>query len=172
VTATPSASPSASLSTPVVAYAPRCTAAALRLGKGERVSEGTGQRPISLTLTNVSSRGCHVLGYPGVSYVDSAGRVLPFRYVWGGDQMVTSKPPARVDLPPGGVAYIAANKYRCDMADLARATAVRVILPDERVALQLALDVSWISYCGAGDPGSSVFVSPVEPDYVSTTSLN
>jgi hypothetical protein len=163
----PTASPSPTAV--AVAYPARCHASALRLGAGERVSEATGQHTISLTLTNVSSSGCHMVGYPGLSYLDASGRMLPFRSVWGGDQMVTSNPPVRVDLAPGGVAYILANKYRCDRGDVAQATTVHIIPPDERVPLSLSLaDMVSIAYCGAGDPGSSVFVSPVEPSYIAT----
>src|SRR5205823_3246998 len=93
-----SASATTSASTPVH-FASRCTSSQLTLGWGGRISEPTGQHSLSLTLTNSSHAGCHLFGYPGVSFVDPGGRVLPLRYVWGGDQVVTSSKPVMVDLP-------------------------------------------------------------------------
>src|SRR5438034_10598459 len=121
-TATPEAS--ASASTPVH-FASRCTSSQLTLGWGGRISEPTGQHTLSLTLTNSSHAGCHLFGYPGVSFVDPGGRVLPLRYVWGGDQVVTSSKPVMVDLPAGGTAYVLVNKYRCDTTDVMHGAAVR-----------------------------------------------
>jgi hypothetical protein len=55
------------------------------------------------------------------------------------------------------------NKYRCDLEDKAAAGAVQLIPPGDAMPLQLALSPSAISlaYCGPGDPGSIVSVSPV-----------
>ena len=99
-TATPEASASAttSASTPVH-FASRCTSSQLTLAWGGRISEPTGEHTLSLTLTNSSHAGRHLFGYPGVSFVDPGGRVLPLRYVWGGDQVVTSSKPVMVELP-------------------------------------------------------------------------
>ena len=164
-TATPEASASAttSASTPVH-FASRCTSSQLTLGWGGRISEPTGQHTLSLTLTNSSHAGCHLFGYPGISFVDPGGRVLPLRYVWGGDQVVTSSKPVMVDLPAGGTAYVLVNKYRCDTTDVMQGAVVRVIPPDERAFLQVSImDNVPMDYCGPGDPGSIVYVSPVEP---------
>ena len=166
-TATPEASASAttSASTPVH-FASRCTSSQLTLGWGGRISEPTGQHTLSLTLTNSSHAGCHLFGYPGVSFVDPGGRVLPLRYVWGGDQVVTSSKPVMVDLPAGGTAYVLVNKYRCDTTDVMQGAAVRVIPPDERAFLQVSImDNVPMDYCGPGDPGSVVYVSPAEPTF-------
>ena len=166
-TATPEASASAttSASTPVH-FASRCTSSQLTVGWGGRISEPTGQHTLSLTLTNSSRAGCHLFGYPGISFVDPGGRVLPLRYVWGGDQVVTSSKPVMVDLPAGGTAYVLVNKYRCDTTDVMQGAAVRVIPPDERTFLQVSImDNVPMDYCGPGDPGSVVYVAPVEPSF-------
>jgi hypothetical protein len=43
---------------------------------------------------------------------------------------------------------------------------VRLIPPDDRPALQVSiLDNVSMDYCGPGDPGSVVYVSPVEPTF-------
>jgi len=95
--------------------------------------------------------------------VDAAGRVLPLRYVWGSDQVVTSSRPVMVELPAGGTAYVVVNKYRCDTTDLMHGTAVRIIPPDEQAFLSIPItDNVPMDYCGPGDPGSMVYVSPVE----------
>lgn len=166
--------PSPSPSAQTVVYAAQCATSALRLAMGQQYSEATGQNTLGLTLTNTSSRGCYLLGYPGLTYLDAAGRVLPFRYVWGGDQMVTSTPPSRVDLAPGGVAYIAANKYRCDAGNVATAATVQVIPPNQRAALSLSLANrgAAITWCGNGDPGSVVGITPVEPTFLATVATH
>ena len=164
-TATPAQSALATASPGVSVYfATRCASSQLRLAWGGRFSEPTGQHTLSLTLTNGSNAGCHLFGYPGVSFVDTSGRVLPLQYVWGGDQVVTSSRPGMVELPAGGTAYVVVNKYRCDTTDLMQGAAVRLIPPDDRPALQVSiLDNVSMYYCGPGDPGSVVYVSPVEP---------
>src|SRR5438132_1832734 len=108
---TPEASVSATASaSPLVHFASRCTPSQLTLAWGGRFSEPTGQHTLPLTLTNSSHVGCYLLGYPGVSFVDQAGRVLPLQYVWGGDQVVTSSKPVIVELSAGGTAYMVVNK--------------------------------------------------------------
>src|SRR5438128_5170517 len=47
----------------------RCSASQLKLGWGGGISEPTGQHTLSLTLTNISRRGCYLFGYPGISLV-------------------------------------------------------------------------------------------------------
>src|SRR2546426_5962277 len=78
-TPTPSATPEASASSaasqsPSVHFARRCISSQLTLAWGGRFSEPTGQHTLPLTLTNSSHLGCHLFGYPGVSFVDAAGR--------------------------------------------------------------------------------------------------
>ena len=149
---------------PPVHFVSRCTATQLTLAWGGRFSEPTGQHTLPLILTNSSHAGCYLLGYPGVSFVDRAGRVLPLQYVWGGDQVVTSSKPVMVELPVGRSAYVVVNKYRCDTTDLIQGAAVRIIPPDDRAFLQVSIvDNVSMDYCGPGDPGSVVHVSPVEP---------
>lgn len=113
--------------------------------------------------------GCFLFGYPGISLVDVQGRVLPLDYSWTGDQVVTSRPPVHVDLPPGGLAYVTVNKYRCDTQDLIQASTVRLIPPDNFTALSMSIaDNVSMDYCGEGDPGSVLHISPVEPSQEAT----
>jgi hypothetical protein len=158
-------------STPVASgpFDQRCAAPQLQLSWVGPFSPATGQHTLGLRLTNTSNTGCYLFGYPGISLVDSSGRALPLQYLRTGDQEVTSSPPGHVDLPPGGTAYVAINKYRCDTSDLMHAVAVQVIPPDNYTAMQVSItDNVAMDYCGAGDPGSTVHVSPVEPTLAAT----
>jgi hypothetical protein len=94
---------------------------------------------------------------------DAAGGELPFTYRQGGDQVVTSHPPARVSLAPGGTAYVTINKYRCDLGAEGAASAVEVLPPGDTADLRLTLPVppTALTYCSPGDPGSTVSVSPI-----------
>ncbi|MHB8576874.1 MAG: DUF4232 domain-containing protein [Dehalococcoidia bacterium] len=148
--------------TPVVATAP-CRSAALRLGLGGEIAEPTGQHSLSLTLANLSASACVLFGYPGVALLDATGQVLPFDYTRAGDQVVTAHRPTPVILPAGGSAFVTINKYRCDRGDQSMATIIRLIPPGEMVPLTLSLAgaTTTLAYCGAGDPGSTMAVSPV-----------
>jgi hypothetical protein len=142
--------------------ASRCRSADLELSVQGPVSEPTGQHTLPLALTSRSARTCSLLGYPTVALLDAGGRELPFVYRRGGDQVVTSRPPGRVDLAPGAAAHATVNKYRCDLGNRGAAAAITLTLPDDPSPLRLALpsDAVLLAYCGPGDPGSVVSVSP------------
>jgi hypothetical protein len=142
----------------------RCPSVALQLAVGNRISEPTGQHSLALTLTNRSSSPCFIFGYPKVSLLDSSGGELPFDYRRGGDTVVTSHSPTRVEVSPGGTAYVTINKYRCDIGDHGLTTTVELTPPGEALSLAVAMppDAITLGYCGPGDPGTVVFVSPVE----------
>ena len=138
------------------------------------MSEATGQHSLGLNLTNTSGATCHIIGYPGISFTDAYGATLPFTYRRGGDQMVTSSLPQNVNLPPGSVVYVLINKYRCDLGDKDLATTLHFIVPNTTASLMLSLsepDQPGIAYCGPGDPGSVVDISPVEPTAQATFSV-
>lgn len=136
---------------------------------GGRVSEPTGQNTLALSITNTSKTGCYLFGYPNLVVKDSAGRVLPFQYARTGDQVVTAAAPTHVDLAPGATAYVGVNKYRCDTTDLMSSSEVLLTPPDATSTLRLAIDGDVaLDYCGPGDPGSIVHVSPMEPSYRAT----
>ncbi len=165
----PSPTPSVAPSAETGLFTTRCSAAQLTVGWGGRVSEATGQNTVSVTVGNTSPHGCYLSGYPQVTLVDSAGRVLPLRYQTTGDQMVTSAAPGHVDIAPNGLAYVTVNKYRCDTTDFMQASVLRLTPP----GLASSFDVSLagnvpMDYCGPGDPGSTVYISPVEPNFLAT----
>jgi hypothetical protein len=139
---------------------PSCTAGQLRLLDGDPISEGTGQHTRTYALKNTSAAACTLRGYPSVSLLNASGHVIPFVYRDGGDQMLTAAKPRLVGLPEGGFAYFAINKYRCDVGDKDSAQTIRVVPPGDNSSL--ALPHPALGYCGPGDPGSVVDISPVE----------
>lgn len=156
-------------STTASLYAVGCKVNQLKLDLGQRVSEPTGQHTLALELTNVSASGCHLSGYPGVALLDSTARNIPFDYAESGDQVVTAKPPGNVDLAPRGIAYVTINKYRCDVGDITRSAGLRLTPPGSSSFVEVVIpsDLDF-AYCGPGDPGSTVHISPVEPSFTAT----
>ena len=149
-----------------------CRSSDLDLETGPPVSEPTGQHTVSLALTNRSPQACSLFGYPQVMLLDSSGQALPFEYRHQGDQVVTSAAPKQIDLAPGAVAYVTLNKYRCDLGDQAVVSSLQLLLPGDRTALDLSLPSGSgvFGFCGAGDPGSIVSISPLEATFGATLS--
>lgn len=165
----PTSTPATSPSPTSISYQQRCSIGQLAATWGGRVSEPTGQHTLSLVITNTSKTGCYLFGYPNVALVDRANRVLPLQYERTGDQVVTSATPNHVDMAPGASAYVTLNKYRCDTTDLMQATEARLTPPDLASSRTVSItDNVSMDYCGPGDPGSIVHVSPVEPSYQAT----
>jgi Protein of unknown function (DUF4232) len=138
---------------------PVCMPQQLRLGSGGKVSEKTQQETRIVVLTNVSRQRCGLEGYPLVTLESAHGTILPFKYRDHGDQMLTSARPRLVVLAPGGHAYLGINKSSCVARSTATASSLTLWgLGQLTVRLNQRLD-----YCGAGDPGHMVDVSPIEP---------
>jgi len=143
-----------------------CRSSQLSVSHGPELSPPTGQNPLVVRLTNRSSKTCLLHGYPVVVLVDGGGSVVPFSIRKSGDQVVTSGPPVDIPVGVGRSAWIVLNKYRCDRGDLRLARPVRIGLPGAPRTGRLVLAVPEglnIAYCGKGDPGSIVHVSPLEP---------
>ncbi len=124
----------------------------------------TGTYSLLLAFRNGGPLSCSLTGYPGISLLDSAGHVLPFRVTHAGNQVVTSAHPNPVTLQPGAEAYAAFGKYRCDGGDKAMAVGARVLLPGQprssSFTVRLILEPR-VGFCGPGDPGSTLAVSPI-----------
>jgi hypothetical protein len=165
----PSSTPTVMTSADVGLLTGRCVAGQLAVSWGGQVSEATGQHTVSLTISNISTNGCYLSGYPQIGLIDNAGRVLPLQYQTTGDQMVTPAPPLHVDLTPNGLAYVTVNKYRCDTTDLMQASVLRLTPPGLTSSFDVSLGANVsMDYCGPGDPGSTVHISPVEPNFLAT----
>lgn len=131
----------------------------------------TGDRGQAFRVTNRGTNDCFLDGYPTIVMRDSASAIIPFHYMDGQSQYVTSRPARRVVLHPGQSAYIAVAKYRCDEGPARVAVTLSVTLPGQRTAVTVASPVrsgqsSAFQYCqgGSNDPGNFVALSPVEPD--------
>jgi hypothetical protein len=75
-------------------------------------------------------------------------------------------------MAPGGHAYVTANKYRCDTTDFLQAVTVRLTLPNDATPLEASItETVPMDYCGPGDPGSIVHVSPIEQSFSATLSM-
>jgi hypothetical protein len=135
----------------------------LAMSQGGGYAERTGQHTLELVLTNRGSSACVLDGFPQVEFLDAAGRRLPFVISHRGDQMIRRQSPRRVRIAHGGKAYVAVNKYRCDGPELQRPARVDLVPPGASPLSWLSLRIVGIGYgwCGRGDPGSSVSVSPV-----------
>ena len=132
---------------------------------GAEISEATGQHSLALELVNRSSSRCFFRGYPRVVLRDENG-VIPFRISHRGDQMVTSRPPTRVVVGRGHAAYVLVNNYRCDLGVARTARTLRISVagaPANDAASLLISSRRRPMYCGRGDPGSILAVSPFEP---------
>jgi hypothetical protein len=133
----------------------------LSIAPGDGWSEATGQHTLSFVLTNRGTSTCTLDGYPHVEFRDALGR-LPFVIHNGGDQMLTHRPPNRVRFAPGRHAYVAVNKYRCDRGDERRPNKAVLVPPGGGMQLSAPVTGWFFGWCGLGDPGSTVSVTPVE----------
>ncbi len=155
---------------PVVAST-RCQSSQLRLGVGPPVSEETGEHSLLLILTNAGSDACYLYGYPGVTLYDAQNALLPLSYERSGYQSA-GPAPQRVDLAPGSTAFVMISKYRCDLGDKTTAETLRLIPPDDTTSMSVSIEgLRDLSYCGPGDPGSTLDTSPVEPTASATTAF-
>ncbi|MFL5918734.1 MAG: N-acetylmuramoyl-L-alanine amidase [Gaiellaceae bacterium] len=140
------------------AYAPMtrttCKLAHFTLSVGFQVSPATGQHPLTLQLRNDGPR-CGVDGYPNVVLRDRHG-AIPFAITHRGDQMVAARAPTRFVVDHGRSAFVMLNNYRCDLGTKRAATVVQV----GGASLRLRDPLSRPNYCGPGDPGSTIAVSP------------
>jgi hypothetical protein len=134
----------------------------LSLSQGDGWSEATGQHTLTFVLTNRGTATCELNGYPRIVFADARGR-LPFVIRHGGDQMLTTRPPHLVRVAPGRRAYAAVNKYRCDRGDKREPDKALLMPPGESTTLSVPVTGWFFGWCGRGDPGSTVSVTPIEP---------
>lgn len=153
--------------------AANCQMSQFSVSLGPYISEATEQRTLALRLLNRGGK-CELYGYPRVRLLDRRG-VIPFSIKHADDQMITPRLPKPVVVRPGGSAFVILNKNTCVNAvssSVARRTTVIKVgmlgVPSVALAvLRLPRQVpfSWRvpDYCGKGQDGSAIAVSPFEP---------
>jgi Protein of unknown function (DUF4232) len=117
-----------------------CTAADLALsflgGQG-----ATGHGELGFELRNISNSTCHTYGYPGVLFLDRAGKALPTDSTRTTQDFFGSVPAKKLDVAPGqsvsfrlGVTHGAASPVGCTTA-----YGLQVIPPDDTATLHVAI---------------------------------
>jgi Protein of unknown function (DUF4232) len=151
---------------------PRCAAGALTLRAGATVVPKTMELPLLLELVNHSSATCTLDGYPRVQLRSASGTLYGYSYRDSGDLEVTAHKPALVSVSPGHGAWVLLNKTPCiGNVDGRLVHRVWLMAPGTDGYLRLTLgNVVFFDYCGAGDPGHTIDVSPVEPSAAATAS--
>ncbi len=152
---------------PQVIASIRCQPSELSVTLGPPVSEETEQDSLLVEITNKSGDACYLFGYPGISFYDSEGALLPLAYERTGDQMVTSAPPQRVSLAAGGTAYVLMNESSasiCVGPESVSAATLNVIPPDTTSSFTLDLQGQRnIFACSGPTPATDpLAISPVE----------
>ncbi len=142
-----------------------CAASGLVLKPGGALVPKTMELPLLLELVNRGGGACTLEGYPQVQLRSSGGALYAFSYREGGDAEVTARRPGVVTLRPGGGAWVLLNKTPCIGNVNGRlAREVWLKAPDSSAFLRLRLEhVVFFDYCGPGDPGHTIDVSPLEP---------
>ncbi len=160
------ASPQKSVDTTRLACPPK----ALSVAIGPQVVPFTGEHAIVIMIANKGQRSCLLDGYPAV-VIRAGKRALPFSYDDGGGPYLSPIAPKLLTLHPGDHAAFVVAKYRCDVGELARGTAIDIWLPGvpgNRTLLLSGAGVGTLALCrkfkadGPPDPGNTIALSPVQ----------
>ncbi|MEU2287062.1 DUF4232 domain-containing protein [Streptomyces sp. NPDC013178] len=146
----PSASPA------TTAPSARCRTADLRASIGPN-DPGAGQENFAVVLTNGSGRTCTVYGFPGIAFVDGAGKA-----VTPDPERATGQEEPTVTLNPGASAWSALTFTNPEVTGVTTVTpaAVLVTPPDETESLTVAWKGGKVSNTGKA---SVPQVSPFRP---------
>ncbi|MFJ4844845.1 DUF4232 domain-containing protein [Streptomyces sp. NPDC088733] len=143
--ATPAAPSSPATGTGTTAAAStRCHTADLRASIGAN-NPGAGQENFPVVLTNRSSRTCTVYGFPGLAFVDSAGRQVTVD-----PERQTGMAKQRITLAPGASAWAPMTFSNPDISGATTVVpaAVLVTPPDERTSLRVPWNGGKVSNTG------------------------
>jgi hypothetical protein len=132
-----------------------------------KIFYGTGTPGFVLRLRNRANHSCLLIRRPDLRLADAKG-VLPYRIayhrrcVWFCDRVRAKgvQTPTIIFRARRSV-FVAFHQYRCDLGTKRVATRVRLRV---RSPLVVRLPGSpLLGWCGAGDPGSVLDLSPFEP---------
>lgn len=129
---THSTPPSKDAATPAApAASSRCHTSELSASVGPN-DPGAGQENFALVLTNRSGRTCTVHGFPGLAFVNSAGKQV------SGDPVRTGSSTAAVRLAPGRSAWAPLSFTNPGVTGASTVTpaAVRITPPDETASIK------------------------------------
>jgi hypothetical protein len=148
----------------VSGFSTTCRLSKFAVTPGPYWSEATGQHTLLLRLQNDGRRACAVSGFPRVIFNDRRGRI-PFLINHHGDQMILARRPRLITVRPGDAVWVALDKYRCDRGGTRAPTTLlisSVAGNAARFAFKRTMPFAYRTpdYCGEGDPGSIITVSP------------
>ena len=119
---------------------------------------GTGDHTYVLRLRNGGTE-CALYGYPRVIVRDRRG-AIPFSITHRGSAAIKPRPPQRFVVAHGAGAFVALGQYRCDLGDVRKGKVVQLRLGASAVETTVHDYYRQPHYCGVGDPGSVLAVSP------------
>lgn len=160
----PAATPSAAVAAKQAPLTPECKAADLKLSFGGNDASMSQQYQV-LRFTNVGTRSCVIVGFPGVSYVagDNGTQVGPAAVRDG-------KIGPQVTLAPGAVASTVIHSVDAQVFDQnvchpTRVRGFRVYAPDDRAAMFIPIVDGWGCAGTTPDPQLSVVTIKPGPGY-------
>ena len=128
-------------STPTQTSTTQTTPTSTSLPSSSTACSATGHGELGFELRNISSSTCHTYGYPGVLFLDRAGKALPTDSTRTTQDFFGSVPEEKLDVAPGqsvsfrlGVTHGAASPVGCTTA-----YGLQVIPPDDTATLHVAI---------------------------------
>jgi hypothetical protein len=152
-------------------HAGAATAAPCRIGQltltiGPEIQPRAGHYALTLRLVSRSPSACLIDGFPTLALRDRLG-TIPFVIGHTGDHIVADRRPRSVVVEPGRAAFVVVGHYRCDRGERSGMRTARTVslalTASGRQSPRVSLDGSplrALHYCGKGDPGSTLNVSP------------
>jgi N-acetylmuramoyl-L-alanine amidase len=140
------------------AAAAACDLSRFTLAVTSWIPGGSGDSTFVLRLRNAGS-ACALYGYPRVIVRDRRG-AIPFSITHRGSGGIKPRPPQRFVVAHDEGAFVVLGQYRCDLDTLRKATVVQLRRGASSVTTTVRDYYRQPHYCGVGDPGSVLAVSP------------
>ncbi|WP_249009571.1 DUF4232 domain-containing protein [Conexibacter sp. DBS9H8] len=148
------------LTTAAPAGTPACVGADLHAA-AVPPNGATGTILLGFTLTNVSAHPCVTYGWPGFSFLESAGVVAPTATTRSTRDILGPTPPRRFIIAPAAEASFRVTVHDTNAqggeGGCRSYTGVQIIVPNDTAALVTAIPNGPVQSCG------TVAVSPLEP---------